>query len=521
MMMLIALAAPGALVVATLLSLISPGRRPKWLLHYANAACALAVALAIASAAYVAINGPATSQVVGYRGAGISVRLDSVSCTMFLLVAFIGLFVIKYSASYLDGEERQGKFVGAMAGVLASVQLLVIAGNLGQFVVAWIAASIFLNQLLLFYPNRLMARRAARKKALMARLGDVSLIVAAGILALSFNTFDIATIAQLAHASEASLPLAFAAACLGVSAILKSAQFPTHGWLTEVMETPTPVSALLHAGVVNGGGFLLIRFADVMLLAPGVLAALAIVGGFTALFGGIVMITQPAIKNALAWSTIGQMGFMILQCGLALFPIALLHIVCHSLYKAHAFLASGSAVDDVAALRRPGPVATPSVQVIAKSFLIALIIYAAIGLTLGLSHKSPQSIALGIILILGVAYLLAQGLADAAPRQLTLRTTLFSLGAAVSYFALQAGAEWLTSGTLRAPPAPTALEWSLMILAVLSFGSVALVQTMLPLWGSHPAAAGLRVHLSNGLYANALLDRMLGTWSAGSSTSKA
>jgi NAD(P)H-quinone oxidoreductase subunit 5 len=108
------------------------------------------------------------------------------------------------------------------------------------------------------------------------------------------------------------------------------------------METPTPVSALLHAGVINGGGFLLIRFADVMLLAPGVLAVLAMLGGFTALFGGLAMLSQSAVKNSLAWSTIAQMGFMIMQCGLALFPLALLHIVAHSLYKAHAFLASGT-----------------------------------------------------------------------------------------------------------------------------------------------------------------------------------
>ncbi|MFX8681014.1 proton-conducting transporter membrane subunit, partial [Acinetobacter baumannii] len=87
--------------------------------------------------------------------------------------------------------------------------------------------------------------------------------------------------------------------------------------------------------------FLLIRFADVMLLAPGVLAVLVMVGGFTALFGGLVMLTQPAVKTSLAWSTVAQMGFMILECGLGLFPLALLHIVAHSLYKAHSFLASG------------------------------------------------------------------------------------------------------------------------------------------------------------------------------------
>jgi NAD(P)H-quinone oxidoreductase subunit 5 len=303
------------------------------------------------------------------------------------------------------------------------------------------------------------------------------------------------------------------AAALALAAILKSAQFPTHGWLTEVMETPTPVSALLHAGVINAGGFLLIRFSDVMLLSPGVLAVLVMLGGFTALFGGLVMLTQSAVKTSLAWSTVAQMGFMILQCGLALFPLALLHIVAHSLYKAHAFLASGQAVDGVAAIRRPGPVAIPNGTAVVRAFLIALAIYAVVGFVFGITGKSPQAIALGAILIFGVAYLLAQGLADAAPKVLTQRTALYSLAAATGYFALQTGAEWLMAGTLPATPAPGPLEWALIVLALLSFGLVAIAQALFPLWAYHPASAGLRVHLANGLYINAVFDKLLRGWS--------
>ena len=306
-----------------------------------------------------------------------------------------------------------------------------------------------------------------------------------------------------------------AAALLALAALLKSAQFPTHGWLTEVMETPTPVSALLHAGVINAGGFLLIRFADVMLLAPGVLAALVMIGGFTALFGSLVMLTQPAVKTSLAWSTVAQMGFMILQCGLALFPLALLHIIAHSLYKAHSFLASGGAVDRIAAAKRPGPVAIPSVAAVGRAFLFALGIFAGVGFAFGIYREAPQAVALGTILIFGTAYLIAQGLADAAPRALTQRTAFYALATSVAYFALQAGAVWLSTGTLPATPPPGPLEWTLMVLAVLSFGTVALAQSLFPLWAYHPAAAGLRVHLSNGLYANALFDRLLGGWSLG------
>ena len=306
---------------------------------------------------------------------------------------------------------------------------------------------------------------------------------------------------------------------IALAAVLKSAQFPTHGWLTEVMETPTPVSALLHAGVINAGGFLMIRFADVMLAAPGVLAVLVMLGRFTALFGSMVMLTQSAAKTSLAWSTVVQMGFMVLQCGLALFPLALLHIVAHSLYKAHAFLASGGAVAAVAAVRRPGPVAVPSGAKVGQAFLAALAIYAVMtlgfGLVTGFETKSPQSVALGAILIFGVAYLMAQGLAGAAPKALTRATVIQALAASLGYFALQAAAGALTAGTLPATPAPGPLEWALIVLAVTSFGLVAVAQALFPLWAHHPAAAGFRVHLTNGLYANAVFDRLTGgCWAA-------
>jgi len=390
-----------------------------------------------------------------------------------------------------------------------------------QLVIGWCAASLLLHQLLIFYPERIAARRAARKKFFVSRLGDLALIGAVALLAVAFQTGDIATILLEAQQGQ-GLPLTIAAAALlAVAALLKSAQFPTHGWLTEVMETPTPVSALLHAGVVNAGGFLLIRFADVMLQAPIVLAALVMVGGFTAIFGSVVMLTQSAVKTSLAWSTVAQMGFMILQCGLALFPIALLHIVAHSLYKAHSFLASGSAIETVASIRRPGPITIPNANAVGRAFLLALAIYAVIGLLFGFADKPPQALALGAILIFGVAYLIAQGLADAAPWALTWRTSLYAVLAATAYFALQKVADGLMHGTLPTPPQPGPLEWTLMLLAVVTFGLVAVAQSLFPLWAYHPAAAGLRVHLANGLYVNALFDRLLGGWKLPASATSA
>nr|WP_295833142.1 proton-conducting transporter membrane subunit [uncultured Azospirillum sp.] len=514
---LLPLLSPIALLLAAFAGFRTPGRRPGSVPRLAEGAALAAFAVALLSAGLLALTGAGTSPLLGAAGVGLSVRLDAVSATMLTLVSFVGWIVVRYTATYLDGEDRQGAFTGWLCATLASVLLLVQAGNLVHFVLAWIATSLFLHRLLLFYPNRPTARRAARKKAITARVGDAALIGAAVLLAAGYGTSDIATIAEMARAGQGAAVAVWAAGLIALAALLKSAQFPTHGWVTEVMETPTPVSALLHAGVINGGGFLLIRFADLMLLAPGVLSVLVIVGGFTALFGGLVMLTQPAVKTSLAWSTVAQMGFMVLQCGLALFPLALLHIVAHSLYKAHAFLAAGGAVEGVAAIRRPGPVAIPNGAAVGRAFLAALAIYAAFyllfGALFGFAAKPPQAVALGAILIFGVAYLLAQGLAGAAPTFLTRRTALYALAASTAYFALQSVAEWALTGTLPHTPAPGPLEWALMVLVVVSFGLVAVAQSMFPLWAYHPAAAGLRVHLSNGLYANAVFDRLLGGWS--------
>jgi NAD(P)H-quinone oxidoreductase subunit 5 len=505
--------APVVLAIGAVAAFLGPGRRPRLTPKLAEAAALIAFIAALVSAGALVVYGPGVSPPIGPQGIGFSIRLDAVSVVMLLLVTFIGWVVVRYSATYLDGEARQGAFTGWLCLTLASVLLLVSAGNLLLLVIAWIATSLFLHRLLLFYPDRVAAQRAARKKFITARLGDAALLGAAALLVAAYATTDIGAILAAARTGMGGSFAIGAAALLALAAVLKSAQFPTHGWLTEVMETPTPVSALLHAGVINAGGFLLIRFADVMLLAPGVLAALVMIGGFTALFGGLVMLTQSAVKTSLAWSTVAQMGFMIFECGLALFPLALLHIVAHSLYKAHSFLSSGGAVETVAAIRRPGPVAIPKARAVGRAFVSAVAIYLLVGFAFGFEHKSPQAIALGAILIFGVAYMLAQGFADAAPRALTRRTAVYAVATSISYFALQLAATWVTRGTLPLPPAPGPLEWGLIILAVTSFGIVAVVQAMFPLWAYHPAAAGLRVHLSNGFYANAVFDRLIGGWS--------
>lgn len=503
----------GAALLAALGAFMQPGQRPA-IVRFLPVIGIIFITGAALGVLTLITAGPQTIALFGAQAPALALRLDLVSVILLCLISFIGAIVLNFSGDYLDGESRQGAFLGWMSLTLAAVMTLVTAGHLVVLCTAWIATSLFLHKLLLFYPQRPGAQRAARKKFLVARTGDIALLGAAILLWTAAKTGTLADIAALARAGELSGQATAAAVLLAAAAILKSAQFPTHGWLTEVMEAPTPVSALLHAGVINAGGFLLIRFADVMLTAPGVLAALAMLGGLTALYGGLVMLTQTAVKTSLAWSTVAQMGFMIFQCGLALFPLALLHIIAHSLYKAHAFLGAGGAVERVTAIRKPGPVAVPGFAAVARAFVVALVIYGGACALFGVEDKSPQAMALGAILVFGVAYLLAQGFADKAPKALTRYTALYSKLATLSYFALQEGATKLMAGTLPATPAPGPLEWALIVIAIISFGFVAIAQATFPLWANHPAAAGLRVHLTNGLYINALFDRALGSWSS-------
>ena len=500
--------APLVLLAVAMLAASRPGRRPGALPRLAEAAALAALGFALAGVMQYIVGG---AMRLGSTIAPLSIRLDAVSVTMTLLVSFVGWVVVRYARSYLDGEVREGAFHGLMLAALAAVLVLVQAGSLAVLAAAFIAVGLTLRRLLLFFPDRAEAGRAATKFTLVWMAGDALLILAAGLLWSAFGTLDIDAL-NLAAADGLPLLAQVAVVLLVLTAALKTAAFPLHGWLTEVMEAPTPVSALLHAGIINSGGVLLIGVAGLVQASAGAMAGLVMLGGFTAVFGAAVMLTQSAVKTALAWSTVAQMGFLLLQCGLGLWPLALLHIVAHSLYKAHAFLASGNAVQAVLEARRPGPIAVPNLDAVARAFALALVLYGFVALAFGLvvGPKSAQAVALGGILIFGVAYLLAQGLADAAPRALTLRTARASFGAAVAYFGFHTLSGLVWGPHLPAPPVPGPLEWALIVLAVMSFGMVAVAQALFPLWAHHPSTAGLRVHLANGLYLNAALDRLIG-----------
>jgi NAD(P)H-quinone oxidoreductase subunit 5 len=507
------LAAPAALALVALLGGRSPS--PRRLADVAFAAAAISFALAVATAAAVAVAGPLVTPTLGWGGAGLGLYVDGLSATMVVLVSFVGAVVVRYSRNYLDGDPRHGPFLRRLCFTLAAVLLLILSGNLGLFIAAWIATSLGLHGLLLFYGGRPAAQLAAKKKFLVSRLGDLALIAAAGLLLAEFGRLDFASLFPALEAARASgstpALLGPAAFLVAFAALLKSAQLPTHGWLLEVMETPTPVSALLHAGIINAGGYLILRLADLMVLSVAGLEMLAIVGGATALFGSVVMLTQTTIKGALATSTVAQMGFMMLQCGLGAFPAALLHIVAHSLYKAHAFLSSGSVIDLARASWTPSPGGQPHPARLALSLAAVLAAAAAVAWLFGATlAQKPGAFALGAILVMGLVHLMASAIDERPNGYVVGRTALLGAGVAAAYFALQAGSERLMATSLPATaPLQGPLDLAIVLITVTAFGALTLFQGQMARQAEQPRWQAFYVHISNGLYLNTLANRLV------------
>jgi NAD(P)H-quinone oxidoreductase subunit 5 len=365
-----------------------PGAR--WRL--AQGASTLALTLAALALPVVLLAGP---------GQSLFWRADLLGAVVGVLVAGVGWVILRYSATYLDGEPRTGAYLSALLLALASVLTVVSSNHLLVLAAAWTVTSLAVHRLLNFYPQRLQARLAAHKKFVFARLADLAVWLACALLITSLGTAQLdVLLARVAGAPALPAAAQVAVALLVLAAMLKCAQLPFHGWLIQVMEAPTPVSALLHAGVVNLGGFVLIRLAPLVAQVPSAMTALVCVGTVTAVLAALVMSTRISIKVMLAWSTAAQMGFMLMQCGLGLWEMALLHLVAHSLYKAHAFLSAGGVVREaqVSTLAQPSAPLTPAAwwrATLAAVGLVALVVGVA-------RMLSPGAVTPVMLLMAGV-----------------------------------------------------------------------------------------------------------------------
>ncbi|HSF54261.1 MAG TPA: proton-conducting transporter membrane subunit, partial [Algoriphagus sp.] len=404
------LLSPLVFVLTAIISWFQPGIHPKLVKKVATASTVLSILIAAISGFFVSNYGSLESPLIGFDQLGLSIRLDALSILMLMMIALIGFIVVRFSLNYLDGDTHHGAFIGRLGATIASVQLLVLSGNLALLFVSWVLTSMSLHRLLIFYKERPGAIIAARKKYIVARIGDACLLAAFLLLYSQFGTGNLELIFQEIQTNLASgstmMGIEAVAVLLVLAALLKSAQFPTHGWLIEVMETPTPVSALLHAGLLNAGPFLIVRMAFVMEASTYAQLILITIGGFTALFASVVFLTQTSVKTALGYSSVAHMGFSLLTCGLGLYPAAMLHIVAHSFYKAHAFLSSGSVIEVIRATKVTSSTRIGSPFRIMLGILLALGLYAGFALAWGIDPQKELSLlALGGVIVMGLSRL--------------------------------------------------------------------------------------------------------------------
>ena len=439
----------------------------------------------------------------------LGIYVDAVAVVMMTLISFIGLIIARYSMPYLNGDPGQGRFFRWMSFTLGATLLMVMSRNLVMFTTAWILTSFGLHQLLMYYPERSWAIWAARKKSLISRLGDAMLIMALILTYRSFGTTEYTALFAAANAiHDGSASEGWSTAMIGIlyvlGAMTKSAQFPFHSWLPDTMETPTPVSALMHAGVINAGGFMVIRLSPLISLSPIALDMLAVVGAVTALLGSVVMLTQTSIKRSLAYSTIAQMGFMMLQCGLGAFSAAMLHIVAHSVYKAHAFLSSGSVLDNSARMTAPALPASPTHRSV---LALAIAVPISTGLVWGtfqaigfdVSTKSGGAV-LSLILILALTQLLWNGLATGVV-WLALRSIACAWLVTVTYTIAYLIMDHLVASSLSHPIlAPSIMHVVVLILVSTGFIGIFSFHALSGPLASRRWVQALYVHAMNGFY---------------------
>lgn len=512
---LLALLSPTVFLITGIISWFLPGMRPKFLKTTAMSAAVINLFISGACCVLVFQLGLLESPLLGIHELGFSIRLDTISVLMLSMIALLSFIIIKFSMNYLDGEKRQGAFIGRLAVTIACVQLFVLSGNLGLLVLSWILTSTSLHRLLIFYPERPGAIAVARKKFLVARLADLCICIACALLYTKLQTGNLEIIFSYIknHALANDSTIEWIAVFIALAAVIKSAQFPTHGWLIEVMETPTPVSALLHAGLLNAGPFLIIRMSYIMDASTYAPLLLISIGGITALFASVVYLTQTSIKTALGYSSVAHMGFSLFACGMGVYAAAMLHLVSHSFYKAHAFLASGSTID----LKR-GLKITPLVRLsnpfkIGVGLLLALIVYSSFAFLLGI-HVNEQFnlFAIGAIIFLGLARIFSNALDTPFRSALVLRATFLACTITLAFFLLESAMQHVLANQIPPVRIPTLTE-ILLIICVLSIYTTAVgIQMYAPLLsGSKSSFHSWAIHLRNGFYINALFDRLIGS----------
>lgn len=281
-------------------------------------------------------------------GGNLSINLafliDPLSTTMLLVVTGVGLLIHIYSVGYMHGEEGFTRFFTYMNLFMVSMLLLVMGNNYLVLFIGWEGVGLCSYLLIGYYYEKISAGKAATKAFVVNRIGDAGFLLAIFLIFAHFGTLDYSAV--FSQASTLSTGMATAIAlCLFVGAIGKSAQVPLYTWLPDAMEGPTPVSALIHAAtMVTAGVYMVVRNHVLFDMAPVALATVGIIGGITALFAATIGLVQNDIKRVLAYSTVSQLGYMFLACGVGAYTAAIFHLVTHAFFKALLFLSAGAVI---------------------------------------------------------------------------------------------------------------------------------------------------------------------------------
>jgi NADH-quinone oxidoreductase subunit L len=285
---------------------------------------------------------------------GAGIHVDGLTVMMLLVVTFISLMVHVYSTGYMDGDRRYTFFFAALSLFTASMLTLVVADNTLQLLVGWELVGVCSFMLIGHWWEEQANSDAAIKAFITTRTGDVGLML--GVITLFFaadRTFEIETINRLALENEIGHGVLLAAASLLFLGVIgKSAQFPLHVWLPDAMAGPTPVSALIHAAtMVVAGVYLVARmygvFWEGFSIHDGGINAVALIGGITVLIAAALAFVQDDVKKVLAYSTISQLGYMVMALGVGAWTAGVFHLFTHAFFKALLFLGSGSLIHAV------------------------------------------------------------------------------------------------------------------------------------------------------------------------------
>ncbi|MFO8024161.1 NADH-quinone oxidoreductase subunit L [Thiohalophilus sp.] len=339
----------GLQILSALLTHLLTPRLGRQVARLSVTATALTFALSVA-ALWMVLNGH-SRQTVNLFDSGMLLLLDPLSSLMAVLIAGISLVVHVYSLRYMAEETGYSRFFVLLDLMTATLLVMVSAGDLLTLLIAWHLVGVLLYFLLGQNTRDVSAYRYAFWTKITYRIGDLPLLIAAVLLYQAYGTGSLPAIFEQISTEPGphqvlGWPLMdLVAGLIALAAFARSAQFLLHTWLPYSMSGPTPVSALMHAGIVNAGGFLINRFAPVFVHSSEILHWVFIVGLFTAVIGSVLMLIQNDIKKSLGYSTMGQMGFMIMECGIGAFSLAIYHLIAHGLFKGTLFLGAGGVIN--------------------------------------------------------------------------------------------------------------------------------------------------------------------------------